>query len=569
MQHSKINTSLLVAMLIVVVLSCLHSYIAPFVGEETRYASVAWRMFVEHNWFIPQHGGAAYLHKTPLLFWCLNLGWWININWPWQVIIPVIFALLTLYYTQKLACVLFPNKPMIFSLTPLILLAMPFFINNLGILRFDMMLTLFNVMACYHLMRMRSSRGHYWAFVLANGLGLLAKGPVIYMFTLPEVLLFCIYFSYQPWQDAQKLLMGIVLSAGALLVWWGPIIYQGKLHLIDRMLFEQVVARATGSKGVVKPFWDYVPLLPCFFLPWILFAPFLQVRTIFGENEQDRRAARFLIQLFIICFILFSLLKTKESRYLLPVIPLVAIFIAYHLEKMMLTFFRQRYFISTYLVGTALCLSAIAFFVLLNYFPHKVHIFYAHYFPNSVDYVLFFIGFLVILGARLSLKAQVTLFIWMSIGVAAAIDLGTTYAIAKTQDVMPAVKFIDGLFAKNLPVVSRDRDVWDMQFLGRWPVWIPVVKQQQKFNAWAHDHPQGWVIMPIRNKKGLQEAYVTMVNGCFEQSYDHLRSVLQICPVSRLVMVSQNEINVAEVNENTGALTKDKYGVTTIYSVNK
>ncbi len=543
MLHRKINSSLLIAMLAIVALSCLHAYVAPLVGEETRYATVAWRMFLEHNWFIPQIGGSAYLQKTPLLFWCLNLGWWINVNWPWQVVIPIFFALLTVYYTQKLAKAIFPYTPNICSLAPLTLVAMPFFINNLGLLRFDMMLTLFNVMACYYLTRATASRSQYWAFVLANGLGLLAKGPVIYIFTIPEVLLFCVYFSNRPFHDAIKLLGGIILSAGAFVFWWGPIIYQGKYYLIHEMFFEQVVARASGSQGVVKPFWDYVPLLPCLFLPWILFAPFLRVGSDFEERKNDKRAAHFLIQVFFICLIIFSLIKTKESRYLLPVIPLVAIFIAYRLEEMMRIFSRQRYFISTCSMGIALCFLAISAFVLLNYYPQKIHIFYVNYFPNIVSYILFFIGLVMMVGARLSIKKQVMFLMWVSIFTSAAIDLGATYAISKTQDVSPAVKFIDGLLSKNIPVVSCETEVFDMQFSGRWPVWIPVIKEQKRINAWALAHPNGWIITSIK-KTDIKQAYSLMAGGCFEQSYQHMRNVLQICPVSRLLVVPQDEINI-------------------------
>src|SRR4051812_41776076 len=123
--------SLYTAMLVVIVFSCLHAYVVPLLGEETRYASVAWRMFVEHQWFIPRWGNNFYLQKTPLLFWCLNLGWWININWPWPIIIPLIFSLYTVLYTQKLSQALFPAKSTISFLAPLTLISMPFFINNL------------------------------------------------------------------------------------------------------------------------------------------------------------------------------------------------------------------------------------------------------------------------------------------------------------------------------------------------------------------------------------------------------------------------------------------------------
>ena len=461
--------SLIIAMLVVIVFSCLHAYVVPLLGEETRYASVAWRMFMENKWFIPRWGNNFYLQKTPLLFWCLDLGWWINRYWPWHVIIPLIFSILTVFYTQKLSQALFPKKPTISFLAPLTLVAMPFFINNLGILRFDMMLTLFNVMACYYLIRK-----NYGMFVLANGLGLLAKGPVIYLFTIPEVLLFCFYLSNRPVTDVMKWLMGIVISVGALMIWWGPILYQGKFSLIHTMLSEQILARATGSKGVIKPVWDYIALLPCFFLPWIVLLPFLRSHTVLEKSERDKKTARCLIQIFIVCFIIFSLIKTKEARYLLPLTPLIAVFLAYRLEK---------------------------------------------------------------------IRLSVVMLMIASIGVTAALDLSVSHARLKTQDLRPAVEFIDILLAKKTPMVSRSPEMSDMQFIGRWRVSIPVRVREDKFLAWAAKHPSGWVIST--KQKNAPQAYAMMIEGCFEQSYSHLNRILQICPVSRFLVMPDNKINIA------------------------
>lgn len=536
MQDKKTSISLLIAILIIVTLCYLHTIIAPMVGEEMRYASVAWRMFLENNWFIPQIGNAAYLHKPPLLFWFLDAGWWLNKSWPWPTILPIIFAILTVFYTQKLAHALFPERSRIAYLTPFTLIAMPYFINNLGLLRFDMLLTLFNMMACYYLVRSASAKKYYWLFVLVNGLGLLTKGPVIYIFTVSEVILFCLYFSKQPWREAGRLLLGVGLSLCMLAIWWGPIIAQGKSILLHKMFFEQIVARTNGTISVTKPFWDYIPLLPVFFLPWVLFMPFWRAKNSPHENEQHKKFARYLIQVFIICFILFSIIKTKETRYLLPAAPLLAIYIAYRLEKIALTFSRKYYF-STGIIGLLLCLGSASIFVLLHYFPEKIHVFYAHYIPDIVAYILFFTGLISIIGAFFSIKSQIKLLIAISICVSATIDLGTTYAISKTQNLMPTINFISQLMKKNIPVISRSNIVFDMQFSGRWPTWIPVISSQKELTAWKKQHANGWIITSIE-KTNITQAYASMNDECFEQSYSHLRAILRVCPVS------QDKINI-------------------------
>lgn len=530
MMQSGKKVSLFIALLIVGVFCVAHFYVAPLVSEEARYASVAWQMFVEHHWFVPHYGDSIYLEKSPFLFWCLNIGWWFKTSWPWQAILPAIFAMLTIFYTQKLAQVLFPERKALLCLAPLVLVAMPFFMDSLGLLRFDMLLTFFNVLACYCLVRSASSRGYYWGFVLASGLGLLTKGPVIYIFTVTEVLVFSVYLSNRPTQDAVKLLMGVLLSSLCLLAWWGPMIYQGHADAIHRMLFDQVVSRATGARGPEKPIWDYITLLPCFLLPWMLFGPFVRVGALFGEREKDKKSAGFLIAAFVVCFIVFSLIKTKEMRYLLPIMPLLAIFIAYRLDKMTLVFAQQRNFMSTYFMGVMLCFCAIGLHILLNHYPQKIHVFYAHYIPGVVNYIFFAIGVVMIVSARLPIKSQVIALLGMSIGIGVTVELATTYAISKTQDLTPAVKFINKLRLQGLPVVGRDKAILDMQFTGRWMAQIPVIGPQSAFDVWANAHPNGWVITVDQREASV--AYAAMVNSCFEQTYSHLRGVMKVCPIS-------------------------------------
>ncbi|MCD8499773.1 MAG: hypothetical protein LRY43_01335, partial [Gammaproteobacteria bacterium] len=165
-------------------------------------------------------------------------------------------------------------------MSPLVLVAMPFFINNVGIFRFDMLLTWSNLAACYCLFRSLSCRHYYWGFVFANALGLLTKGPVIYLFTIPEALFFAVYFCPSIRQYAVKYLLGIFLSSLSILIWWLPIIFAGQSDLIVEMLTHQVLARATGNISVVKPVWDYLPLLPCIFLPWMAWGPFWTTKKI-------------------------------------------------------------------------------------------------------------------------------------------------------------------------------------------------------------------------------------------------------------------------------------------------
>jgi len=58
--------------------------------DETRYLSVAWEMWQHHTFLVPTLNGEAYSHKPPLLFWLIQLGWWLfgTSDWVARLVIP-------------------------------------------------------------------------------------------------------------------------------------------------------------------------------------------------------------------------------------------------------------------------------------------------------------------------------------------------------------------------------------------------------------------------------------------------------------------------------------------------
>ena len=53
--------------------------------DETRYASVAWEMWLRGDFLVPHINGEPYSHKPPLLFWLIQAGWalfGVNDWWP-------------------------------------------------------------------------------------------------------------------------------------------------------------------------------------------------------------------------------------------------------------------------------------------------------------------------------------------------------------------------------------------------------------------------------------------------------------------------------------------------------
>lgn len=527
---------------IAVILFCIaHFYSSPLVGEEARYSAVAWQMFTEKHLVFPQYGNDIYLEKMPLLFWFLNAGWAMQSTWPWEIILPALFAVLTVYYTQKLGKLLFVTKPMVSVLAPLVLVCMPFFLSNLGLLRFDMLLTLLNVAAGCCLVQAQTARRYYWYFVLINILGVFAKGPVFYIFTLVESALFFLFFSSSPVKNIIQWWGGALLSLCPLLGYFFGIVYVGASPFLPEgdafyaIFYRQVIARLLGNHNMpVKPWWDYCTLLPCFFLPWMLFTPFLKVKSWWGDGENNKKAVSFIVYSSFALFLLFSVIKTKEARYLLPLTPFFALIISYHLQKIVHTSVRQDYNWNVFFLGCVLCLGAAGLF-----FVHYWDVFFLlpqwlRYFPVPALWVIAGIGCLGLMSFCWSVGQQVFFLLGASFMLTTCVELVTSYIMAKPRDMTLLAHFIRQQMAANRPVASSIGALaLDMQFLGRLPKRLPDFQENSpQLARWTEDNPTGWLVT-WHSVLNPQEPAVSKRAGCFEQRYDYLQKVIYVCPVSR------------------------------------
>lgn len=95
--------------------------------DETRYLAVAWEMWQRGDFIVPHLNGETYSHKPPLLFWLMNAGWAVfGVNDWWPPLVAPLFALACLFLTRSMAQKLWPERPMIADLSPIILLGAAF-----------------------------------------------------------------------------------------------------------------------------------------------------------------------------------------------------------------------------------------------------------------------------------------------------------------------------------------------------------------------------------------------------------------------------------------------------------
>lgn len=303
---------------------------APWAVDETRYLSVTWEMWQRGEWLVPHLNGAPYSHKPPLLFWLIQLGWWVagDNDW-WPRLLPWLFAAGTVLVTADLAKRLWPGQPNIARRAATVLVGTLLWAQASTVVMFDVSVAFFAAVAVWASVRsVVSGWARGWLVLgAAVGLGTLVKGPVIFLYTLPAVLLVPRWHgSPVSSQWLWSVLRAVVLALLIALAWAIPAARVGGEEYAHAIFWFQTAGRLTDSFAHARPWWWYVVLLPGVLAPWSMFpAVWRRLRSpaVWWDGGASLCAtwgAGGLVAL--------SLISGKQVHYLIPLLPPTAMIIA-------------------------------------------------------------------------------------------------------------------------------------------------------------------------------------------------------------------------------------------------
>ena len=328
-----------------------------FPVDETRYASVAWEMWTRHDFLVPYLNGQPYSHKPPLLFWLMQLNWWLfGVNdWSLRLISPL-FSLATLYLSSAVAKKLWPDRKQTSELTPLILLGFFIWIVYSTLTMFDIMLAFFVLSGIYSLLMLASSglTIKHWALLgLTLGGGILTKGPVIMLHVMPVALLTPWWYGREQVQVRWAhwyggLLFATFIGAFIALCWAIPAGIAGGEAYRQAIFLEQTSGRVVNSFAHRLPLWWYLQKLPFLLLPWMLVTPFW---TGLSRLTLKDSGIRLCLAWALPVFIAFSLVSGKRIQYLLPLIPALALVLARSIEEVTEFSWRRAHRLFASMVG--------------------------------------------------------------------------------------------------------------------------------------------------------------------------------------------------------------------------
>jgi 4-amino-4-deoxy-L-arabinose transferase-like glycosyltransferase len=294
-----------------------------FDADEGRNAEVGREMAVTNDYVMPRLDGLPYLDK-PILYFaaeaaCMEV---LGAN-------ELAARLPALLFTLATAAVLFAFARRVWGeeqawIAAIVMLSLPLTMAFSRTVIFDSALTFFIVGAIVAFYFAVEDGGKRWTLLAwaAIAFGVLTKGPVAILLPLiiaiPFALLRKRFRALWSWGG-----LAIFIVIIAPWVWAISRAVPDFLHYV--VVTETAQRLATKALKRTGPPWYFIPYLLGGALPWSFVA-------LFGTRRDDVRArdARLYVILWIVIpFVFFSISQSKRPQYILPVMPAVALLVAY------------------------------------------------------------------------------------------------------------------------------------------------------------------------------------------------------------------------------------------------
>lgn len=465
--------------------------------DETRYLSVAWEMWLRHDWLVPHLNGSVYVDKPPVLFWLILAGWKVFgvVEW-WPRLIPALAAVGALGLTARLARALWPDDPPAASAV-WILTTMVWWFLWTGLVMFDLLLSTAVLLGWNALVDAPLGRGRWMWFGLAAGAGILIKGPVGLLFLLPPALL------ASWWREELLdgrwyggLILSLLAAVSLVLTWFVPAVLRAGWEYGHAIGFQQTASRVIQSYAHRRPFWWYLPLLPLATLPWSLW-PALYGRLLASGVRGRDRGNRFVAVAVVPAFVALCLISGKQLHYLLPLFPALALWFARRARTL------QTVPRLSYVPGLILGILPLAAWAGVRWIPALAPV------RSWADGVS--AGWLMVPPAAAALLWAArerwrdrSFPVYWALGAGAvllSLVCGAAPALRQHYQLAALAGQVHALQLEGHPVAWVGRYQGQLNFLGRLRCPVEEVETREA-GAWARAHPDGWLLSPVTRAKG-------------------------------------------------------------------
>ena len=292
-------------------------------NNELKYLSIVDEALRDGHFFTFYHQGELYADKPPLYFWLLMLSKWIwgEYNMFGLSLFSIIPALISVYVMNK-----WVEEETTTSLRwngSLMLFTSAFFIGSGLVLRMDMLMCMFILLALYTFYKRYSGKGKPRDRVLLpfyTFMAIFSKGPIgfivplitmlVFLLVKRDVRSFCRYFGWREW--------GIL--SGFCAIWFLGIYLEGGSTYLNNLLFHQTINLAIDSFDHKKAFWYYGVTFWYSVAPWsILYITTIVIAIKKKLLTTDKE--KLFLSAIASTFVILSMFSGKLDIYMLPLFP--------------------------------------------------------------------------------------------------------------------------------------------------------------------------------------------------------------------------------------------------------
>jgi 4-amino-4-deoxy-L-arabinose transferase-like glycosyltransferase len=311
------------------------------IGDETREAAIAKQM-AESGDFLRTRLAGRELEEKPPFFYAsvassIRLGHGAT---PWSTRLPsILFSAMTLLAASAIAGILFSERA---SLLAAIVLATTYlFAVNAHNVVVDVALTAFVTLGLLAFVSASRRAGFpRWE----AGFGLAAAGAILVKGFVGAALLLLLTISFWAISRPRRRLRECVSAAAigipvAAMLLWAGVVYVGAGSAgLSEAIWNQQFGRLLGFRHREyshhrAPLYFYFAYLPGILFPWVATFPYAAARAIRDRLASSKTARLFPLLVGIAgAVLLLSLVATKRTIYLLPLIPAAAVVTAGFLD---------------------------------------------------------------------------------------------------------------------------------------------------------------------------------------------------------------------------------------------
>lgn len=313
-------------------------------ANELRYLSIADEAIANGHVFAFYNHGIAYADKPPLYLWIVMLCRLVaGKHCCWLLSLFSLLPALGIVAVMD-KWVMRGTSSLGRAATALILLTCIMFLGTAVVLRMDMLMCLFIVLALYTFDRMYSLREagqascaeyrrYSWLLPLWIFMALFTKGPVGLLVPPLSIAVFLVV--RRKWREIGKYLgwktWGVLL--GLAVLWFIGVYCDGGKSYLDNLLFKQTMGRAVNAFTHSRPFWFYFATVWWCIAPYCLLLigalvvsliPSSKLKSADGHEAGKASDTEVLFVCVIVStLVMLSSFSSKLPIYLVPAFPFI------------------------------------------------------------------------------------------------------------------------------------------------------------------------------------------------------------------------------------------------------